>query len=45
MSPEKQPPHALFVRWGKFEIQALGFPAVIAVVIFTVVGARWLGLI
>jgi hypothetical protein len=45
MSPEKQSPHVLFVRWGKFELQALGIPAVIAVVVFTIVGARWLGLI
>jgi len=44
MLPDKRPPHALLVRWGKFELQAFGFPAIIAVMIFTIVGARWLGL-
>jgi hypothetical protein len=40
---EKQT-HALLVRWGRFELRALGLPAIIAVVVLTVVGARWFGL-
>ncbi len=37
--------HALLVRWGRFELHALGLPAIIAVVVFTVLGARWFGLL
>jgi hypothetical protein len=44
--PNKQErPHALLVRWGKFEVHAFGVPAIIAVVVFAVLGGRWLGLI
>ena len=44
MNPKK-PAHALLLRWGKCEIQALGIPAIIAVVVVALLGARWLGLI
>lgn len=45
MLHEKYLRHALLVRWEKCELQALGIPAIIAVVVFTLLGARWLGLI
>jgi hypothetical protein len=45
MIPEKHPRHALLLRWGKCEVHALGIPAIVAVVLLTLLGARWMGLI
>ena len=45
MPRKKEPDHALFVRWGKCEVGALGRPAIVAVVVLALLGARWLGLI
>jgi hypothetical protein len=45
MNPEKQSRHALLLRWGKYEFQALGIPAILVVVVAALLGARWLGLI
>ncbi len=43
---DQQPPHGLFLKWGKFQIGAFGIPAV-ATVLATVLLAfwgRWTGL-
>lgn len=49
MSTKSLRSHALLVRCGKYEFQALGIPAIIAVVIVVVIvallGALWFGLI
>jgi hypothetical protein len=45
MPQKKEPTHALLVRWGKCELQAVGAPAIIAIVVLAVLGAKWLGLI
>ena len=45
MIHEKEPRHALLLRWGKCELQALGIPAIVAVIVVALVGPRWLGLI
>ena len=45
MPPKKEPVHALFVRWRELEIGAFGVPAIVAVIVITALGARWLGLI
>jgi hypothetical protein len=45
VSYDKRLRHALLMRGGKFELQALGCPAIVTVVVFTILGARWLGLI
>jgi hypothetical protein len=33
MFHEKEPRHALLLRWGKCELQALGIPAIVAVIV------------
>lgn len=45
MTPEKPSRHALFLRFGNCELGALGLPAIAVVVVLTLLGARWLGLI
>jgi hypothetical protein len=45
MTPEKQPRHALFVRWKDYELGAFGVPAIVAVIMLALIGARWLGVI
>jgi hypothetical protein len=45
MLQKKEPSHALFVRWRDLEIGAFGIPAIVAVVVVALLGARWLGLI
>ena len=45
MPPRKEPTHALLLRWGKCELQAIGVPAIVAVIVVALLGARWLGLI
>jgi hypothetical protein len=37
--------HALFVRWRDVEIGAFGIPAIFAVIVLTVVFARWCGVL
>jgi hypothetical protein len=44
MNPDRLPRHALLLRWGKCELQALGIPAILSVVVVALIGARWLGL-
>lgn len=45
MTPREKPGHALFVKWRDLEIGAFGIPAIIAVIIMTVVLAKWWGII
>ena len=45
MPLKERPTHALLVRWGKCELQALGIPAIAAVVVLALLVARWLALI
>jgi len=45
MIREKPPNHALLVRLGKYEFQAVGLPAILAVIALALLTARWLGLI
>jgi hypothetical protein len=45
MPKKKEPSHALFLRWGSCELGAFGIPAIAAVVVLALLGARWLGLI
>jgi hypothetical protein len=45
MLQKKEPAHALFVKWRDLEIGAFGIPAIIAVIVVALIGARWLGLI
>ncbi len=42
---KNKPRHALLVRAGKYQLEALGLPAIVTVVIVALLGARWLGLI
>lgn len=44
MPLKKRTDHALFVRWCELEIGAVGIPAIIAVIVCTLVLGRWLGL-
>jgi len=45
MNPEKPSRHGILLRWGKYEFQAFGIPAILTVAVVAVLGARWLGLI
>jgi hypothetical protein len=45
MPDKSKPPHALVVRWGKYEMEAIGIPAIAVIAVLLVLGARWLGLI
>ena len=45
MLQKKEPRHALFLRFGNCELGALGVPAIAAVVVLALLGARWLGLL
>jgi len=45
MPQKEKSAHALLVRLGRCEVQALGIPAIVAVVVFALLGARWLGLV
>jgi hypothetical protein len=37
--------HALFVRWRDVEIGAFWIPAILAVIVLTIVFARWCGVL
>jgi hypothetical protein len=37
MTPDKLPPHALFVEWGRFRAGAVGLPAIITLAVIAVV--------
>lgn len=43
-APKGKATHALLVRWGDCELEAVGIPAITAVVVLLLLGARWLGL-
>lgn len=45
MPQEDKPPHALFFRYRNLEIRALGIPAIIAVIVATLVIARLCGVL
>jgi hypothetical protein len=45
MSDKQKPPHAFLVRWGKYELEAIGIPAIVVVAVLILLGARWLALI
>jgi hypothetical protein len=45
MNPGKQPRDGLLLRWGKYEFQAFGIPAILVVVAVAALCARLLGLI
>ncbi len=44
MPQKEKATHALLVRWGDCELEAVGIPAITAVVVLLLLGARWLGL-
>jgi branched-subunit amino acid transport protein AzlD len=46
MEIDQQPPHGLFLKWGRFQIGAFGIPAVATVLTVVVLGfwGRWFGL-
>lgn len=46
MPIDQQPPHGLFLKWGRFQIGAFGIPAVTTVLIAVLLGfwGRWFGL-
>jgi hypothetical protein len=45
MPLKKKIDHALFVKWRELEVGAFGIPAIIAVIVCTLVLARWCGVL
>ena len=44
MPPENLPPHALFIRWGRFYAGAVGRPAIIALLVLVIgIAVAWRG--
>jgi len=46
MTIETPPPHAIFVKWGRFQMGVFGWPAILAVLITVLTGflGRLLGI-
>ena len=44
MPYDQQPPHGLFLKWGKFQIGAFGIPAVatVLIVVLLMFWGRWI---
>jgi hypothetical protein len=45
MAPNKELQHALLFKWGKFQLGAYGVPAIVAVILIAVIGAKWVGIL